>query len=392
MPHARYLKTDIATDALADLKMAFLSGPRQVGKTTLARAFIRHEQNEFSWDSFSFQVRWNRYPISSVSARGPGPILLDEVHKDKKWKSKLKGLYDSIGKSTPILVTGSGKLDVYRKGGDSMLGRYIPYRLHPFSVAECGTPAPVAELFTRSEAKYPWDDLMRLGGFPEPFLKGSQAKAKRWSRLRRDLLIHEDLRDFKGVMDLHAFRLLCEILPEKVGGLLSMNSLKEDVGVAYATVRSWLEVLDSLYFTFRIRPYSTRIARALKAETKLYLFDILQIPSENRPKRLENLAALHLLKACHYWTDTAQGNFELSFVRDKEKREVDFLVLKDRKPWILIECKSNQKSISNALTYFNRILRPDHCFQLVDDPGFDREYPAFQTRVISYEKFFSYWI
>ncbi len=386
---ARSLQKTIEDDALAGRKMAFISGPRQVGKTTLARALLRHPENEFNWDSVKFRREWNRDPARSVQTRLSGPILIDEIHKDRKWKSRLKGLYDSIGRETPILVTGSGKLDVYRKGGDSMLGRYLPYRLHPFSVAESDSVNSPESVLENAPVKHRWNDLVALSGFPEPLIAASEAKAARWSRLRLDRLVHEDLRDFRGVMDLHAFRTLCELIPGKVGAPFSMNSMREDVGVAYATVRSWVEILDALYFTFRIRPYATKIARALKAEPKIYLFDILMIPGEEKAKRLENLAALHLLKACHCWTDTAHGHFELHYVRDKQKREVDFLIARNRKPWMLVECKSGRKEISKNLLLFKDALKPEHSVRLVSDESHDKFYPAFGVRVIGYEKFFA---
>jgi predicted AAA+ superfamily ATPase len=236
---------------------------------------------------------------------------------------------------------------------------------------------------------------MELGGFPEPLFGGHRAKAERWSRLRLDRLAYEDTRDIKNLSDLNAFRVLLDLIPEKVGSLFSFNSLREDIGVAYATVRDWVLVSEALYYGFFVRPYSRRLTRALRAEPKFYLYDIVQIASEERSKRLENLAALHLLKACQYWTDSGQGLFDLHFVRDKEKREVDFLVTRERKPWMLIECKSNDKNPSRHLIYFAEALGTKLNFQLIDDSqsgGFDRLFPAQNIRVLDYEKFFAGWI
>ena len=176
----RYLTKTISYDALADVKMALISGPRQVGKTTLARTLLLDQQrNYFNWDDDDFKVAWSRHPLLALANRGPGPVVLDEIHKDRRWKSRLKGVYDKSGADLPILVTGSAKLDIFRKGGDSLMGRYIPYRLAPFSVADSGEPIAPDEAFTRTKVNVPWADLTKLSGFPEPLFKGSEAKAKR---------------------------------------------------------------------------------------------------------------------------------------------------------------------------------------------------------------------
>ncbi|PWU21245.1 MAG: hypothetical protein C5B49_02940 [Bdellovibrio sp.] len=388
----RYLKKILREDALHSHKMAFVSGPRQVGKTTMGKSLLDSRQNYFSWDRTSFRKAWARSPEEAIQDLGKGPVLLDEIHKDRRWKTRLKGVYDSLGDRLEIIVTGSARLDLFRKGSDSLLGRYIPYRLHPFSVAESSDPPTPEELLQRSTVNYRWEDLIALGGFPEPLLGSHQRKAERWSRLRLDRLAFEDTRDIKTLSDLNAFRLLLDLIPEKIGSLFSFNSLREDVGVAYATVRDWVMVAEALYFGFFVRPYSRGVRRAIRAEPKFYLYDILQIPQIERAKRLENLTALHLLKACQYWTDSGQGLYELHFVRDKERREVDFLVTRERKPWVLIECKSNSKSPSSRLAHFAEELKCSLNYQLVEGSGIDRLFPAQNIRIVDYEKFFSGWV
>jgi predicted AAA+ superfamily ATPase len=385
----RYLAQAIRVDALARRKIALVSGPRQVGKTTLARSLLDNPQNYFLYDEEEFRRRWSKSPTEAISGRGPGVVVLDEIHKDRKWKTKLKGLHDTRGQEIPFLVTGSARLERFRKGSDSLLGRYFPYRLFPFTVAESASCVRPDEILSRPAVNFAWPDLLRLGGFPEPLLGGSEAGAKRWSRLRLDRLVLEDSRDLLNISDLNAFRVLIDLLPERVGSLLSVNSLREDVGKAYATVRSWLGVLDALYYCFTIRPYAAKLARALRAEPKLYLFDTVRIPEELKAKRLENQVALHLLKACSYWTDTAQGEWDLRFVRTKEKREVDFLVLRDRKPWMLVECKSGKTEPARDLVLFAKILKPVHNFQLVSQESFDRVYAEHRIRVLGYERFLS---
>jgi len=390
MWHPRYLTHAIAEDALAKRKIAFLSGPRQVGKSTLARSLLASDANYFLYDDEVFRRKWARSAEDALGNREPGPVVLDEIHKDRKWKTKLKGLYDKSGRNIPIIITGSARLDLYRRGSDSLLGRYLPYRLHPFTVAEStSSPAP-ANILDHSQISYPLEDLLALGGFPEPLLQGKENEARRWSRLRIDRLVLEDSRDILNISDVNAFRTLIELLPERVGSLLSINALYEDVGKAYATVRSWLQVLDALYFSFTVRPYAGKLARTLKAEPKLYLFDILRIPAEDVGRRLENLTALHLLKACQFWTDTAQGDFDLRFVRTRDGWEVDFLVLADGRPWMLVECKTGEKEPAKQLRRFGEMLKPKYRMQLVHDKRrYRREYPAYGVTVIDYESFFA---
>lgn len=314
-------------------------------------------------------------------------MVLDEIHKDRRWKGRLKGLFDKHGAGDGIVVTGSARLDLYRKGGDSMMGRFLPYRLHPLSVAETDKSISPDEIFKTQIPAQPFDELLTLGGFPEPFFLGRHNHAKRWSRLRLERLLYEDVRDLKSIGDIAGLQTLADLLPTKVGGLLSMNSLREDVGVAYATIRSWVQVFEALYHCFLVRPYSRKMARALTAMPKLYLFDTLAIPMESMGARLENLVALHLLKACHFWTDLAYGEFDLRYLRDKEQREVDFLMLKDGKPWFLVECKSGDTEPSTSVQHFQSALSGIDAYQLVNVPGYDRHYPGKRIRVLEYGKF-----
>ncbi len=383
----RSLRDAIFADALAHHKMALISGPRQVGKSTMARSFLVSAQNEFTWDDERFRRAWARNPLDALSTRGPGPVLLDEIHKDRNWKRKLKGVYDLRGSAVPIVVTGSGRLDLYRRGGDSLMGRFIPYRLHPFTVGEHQQLPKPDELVHDQPPAFPWDDLLRLGGFPEPLLGGSEARARRWSRLRRERLVAEDVRDLRAVHDIEAMRVLVDLLPSRVGSLLSYQSLQEDVGVAYATVRDWVGVLANLYHCFLVRPWQKRLSRAIRAAPKLYLFDGLSIAAPG--PRAENLAALHLLKACQQWTDLALGDFELHFLRTRDGAEVDFLVSRDGEPWMLVECKSGDGTPDRSLVSFAAKLGTRHNFQLVEKGGHDREWTEQRVRVLPYERFFS---
>jgi hypothetical protein len=385
----RYLSEIIKKDALAKGKMAFISGARQVGKSTLAKGLLQSDANYFLYDEEEFRRTWSRSPEVAIANRSSGPIVLDEIHKDRLWKRRLKGIYDRLSERLPIIVSGSARLDYYRRGGDSLLGRYLPYRLHPLSVAESADPITPEQILTQERINFPWWDLISLGGFPEPLLGGNEAEALRWSRLRIDRLALEDSRDFLNISDQQAFRNLIAFLPERVGSLLSIHALHEDIGKAYGTTRSWFQVLDLLYFCFTVKPYAKKIARANRAEPKLYLYDILRIPKSDLAKRLENLTGLHLLKMCHFWTDTAQGEFELRFVRNKDGREVDFVILRDSKPWMLIECKSGRKEPAPDLLFYAKLLRPQHVIQLLQENGYDRFFAKSNVRIMSYEKFLS---
>ncbi len=382
----RYLAPIIRDDALKESKMAFISGPRQVGKTHLAKRLLASPQNYFNWDETPFKKKWIRDPLTILQETGPGPIVLDELHKYRFWKRPLKGLYDRVGKDVPIIVTGSARLDLFKKGGDSLLGRYLPYRLHPFSVAEDTATSPDPDHMEPRTIRFPLQDLMQLSGFPDPLFSGSAEKAGRWSRLRLDQLVREDIRDFRNIRDVELIKLLVELLPDRVASPLSVNSLREDLQVAYATVRDWISVLQSLFICFAIPPYSKKIARSLLKEPKIYLMDWTGIADSGA--RLENVVAVHLLKTCNYWTDIGKGLFELRYIRTKDKQEVDFCVLRDHKPFWLIECKSNETTISPTLRNLIEQFPKASAFQLTLQ-DVDRKIPAHPIRLIQVERFLS---
>ena len=388
----RYLEEWIKSDALAFGKMAFVSGPRQVGKSTLAAELVPDVKNRFNWDDNQFKLKWAKSPSGSIETRTQNLILLDEIHKDRLWKSKLKGIYDTQKSHLKIVVTGSARLDIFRKGGDSLLGRYFPYRLHPFSVGENESPISPEKCFENVvnsnfnvKNKFPVDELILLSGFPEPLLQGDLGRAKRWSKLRLERLIHEDLHDIRNVSDLQSIKLLVQLLPSKIGSPLSINSLRENINVAYGTIRDWITALEMLYVHFAVQPYSKKLSRMLVQESKVYLFDGTQIGE--RGLRLENLTALHLYKSCHFWTDTAQGNFNLHYLRNKEKQEVDFCVVNDEKICMLVECKSSDTEISKSLLKYSKELQCEINIQLVDIVGYNRYYPAHNVRVFGYDLF-----
>lgn len=388
----RYLTSEITRHFAEEAKMAFIAGPRQVGKTTLAKhllASVGMEDLYFNWDIESHRKILIKYPESfwqrnrTLPSHRKPRLGLDEIHKYPRWKRFLKGLYDATGKEIEILVTGSGRLDLYQKGGDSLLGRYHLYHLHPFTLGEMlrGDRQTVTspETFWQnlkngempSGAVGGLRDLETLTGFPEPLFAGSESRLRRWRHSHQTLVIREDLRDLTRIREIGLVETLVALLPERIGSPLSVNALREDLGVNFLTVQGWLEALERLYFIFKIRPYAGRLARTLRREEKIYLFDFSAI--EDPVARFENLLGLHLRKICDAWTEWGFGDFALYYVRDREKREVDFLITDRHKPYALVEAKLTASEVDPHLRYFAERLKPKYVVQVVRNPqGFKR--------------------
>lgn len=374
----RYI-ADAVEATLAERKMGFVAGPRQVGKTTLARSLLADPKaSYFTWDLDRDRRRILRAEGAFWTAP-PGPararIVLDEIHKYPRWKRLLKGLFDAYRDDVDLIVTGSGRLDVYQKGGDSLLGRYLLNRLHPFTAGEllAGgrqkviTPAQLDDELagpdTAPGAEEALSRIERFTGFPEPLFAGREEHLRRWRRARRELVLREDLRDLTRIRELGLIDHLVELLPERVGSPLSVNALREDLGVAFDTASSWLGTLARLYFLFELRPFAGKLARTLRREAKVYLFDPSGIDAPGA--RFENVVALHLLKLVDAWNDRGLGDFALWYVRDRERREVDFLITERRRPHLLLEARLSEDRASPALRYFRDRLRPRHAVQIV---------------------------
>ena len=320
--------------------MVFLGGPRQVGKTTLALALLgaagpRHPAY-LNWDDPRARASLLRGELPG----GEDLLVLDEIHKFPRWRNLVKGFYDTEGDRIAFLVTGSARLDHYRKGGDSLQGRYHHYRLHPFSLRELAATPSQSDL----------EALLKFGGFPEPLLAANARAWRRWQRERLSRVVHDDLRDLENVRQVASVELLVEALPSRVGSPLSIRSLAEDLQVAHATVERWLRILENLYVCFRIPPFGAPRIRAVKKENKLYLWDWSQT-SDSGP-RFENLVACQLLKYCHHQEDTEGHRMELRFLRDTDGREVDFVVLRDGAPLFAVECKAGERAADPNIAYF----------------------------------------
>lgn len=335
---SRYLYQPVSAD-LAE-KMVFVGGPRQVGKTTFALAFLDrgHEKHPA-------YLNWDDPHVRPALLKGELPanqpcIILDEIHKFARWRNLVKGLYDTNRSKTSLLVTGSARLDHYRRGGDSLQGRYHYYRLHPFSLPE----------LVRAPGRRDLKDLLSFGGFPEPLLRAEERFWRRWQRERLQRVIYEDIRDLENIKEISLMELLAGDLPNRVGAPLSVKNLKETLQVAHDTVERWIGIFERMYYCFRIPPYGAPRIRAVRKEQKLYLWDWSLVASPGA--RFENFLACQLLKYCHWLEDTEGFRMELRFLRDTDKREVDFVVLRDGKPEFAVECKTGERNINPAIPYF----------------------------------------
>jgi uncharacterized protein len=327
----RYLDGQVRRDL--QRKMVFVAGPRQVGKTTLAKRLPGAAKGYLNWDVAADRDRILRGELP------PSRLwIFDEIHKYRGWRALLKGLFDSRRPAQQILVTGSARLDLYRHGGDSLQGRYHLLRLHPLSVAELG-------LSTTDDVR----TLLMLGGFPEPFFSGSEVEARRWSREYRNLLVREEVVGLERVHDLGNLELLMIRLPELVGSPLSINSLREDLRVSHKAVANWLDIFERLYGLFRLSPMGSPTIRAVKKEQKHYHFDWTLVTRD--PARFENLVAAHLLKWVHYQQDVNGRDLELRYFRDTDGREVDFVVVERRDPIVCVESKWSDTDIDKGLRY-----------------------------------------
>lgn len=344
----RYLEPYIVEDL--NKKMVFLGGPRQVGKTTLAQSLIKNYVDEhpayLSWDSLEHQQKIKNREWPKTESL----IVLDEIHKFKNWRNLVKGFYDTLKNTHSFLVTGSARLDHFRKGGDSLLGRYHYYRLHPYSLSELNYAHGAAE------------KLLKYGGFPETYSAADERSLRRWHLQRLNRLVRTDLRDLEEVKDLDKIYALAEELPNRVGSPLSINSLANDLEADFKTIKRWLSILSSLYYSFQISPYGSSKIRAVKKEQKLFMWDWSQV--ETMGLRFENMVASHLLKYCHFLEDVEGYSMELRFIRDVDKREIDFVVLKNKKPLFAVECKQGEKSVSPHLFYFKERTSIPHFYQV----------------------------
>lgn len=360
----RYLYDQILSDLKK--KMVFLTGPRQVGKTYLAKNIQEEFKNSIYLNNDDIDdtviIRKREWATNNEL------IVLDEIHKMKGWKNYLKGTFDTRNPQQTFLVTGSARLETFRQTGDSLAGRYFSYRLHPLSVRELsGTVKPYEAL----------NLLNKLGGFPEPFLSGSEEEAARWRKQYFTDIVREDIMDYSRINEIRVIRLLLEMLRKRIGSPVSFTALAEDLQVAANTVRKYIDILESLNIIFVIKPFHKNIARSILKEPKIYFYDTGFVDGDEGIK-LENTVAVCLLKNSHYLQDTKGADTDLYYVRTKDKRETDFAIAAKNNITHFIEVKLSATGISPHLRYFKARHLSAKAVQLVHNARYDTETDGIQ--------------
>jgi predicted AAA+ superfamily ATPase len=347
----RYLSQALVSDL--QKKLVLLAGPRQCGKTTLAKSLLDDRGQYLNWD-----VARDRRVIRDIAwPKDASLVVLDELHKAPKWKNLLKGVVDEFGNRPPLLVTGSARLDAFRRTGDALTGRHYYYRLHPVDVAESAQFLPKLSLEKRVHR------LLQTGGFPEALL--NPADAPRLLNDRLELVTREDLRDLSKVSSWRGPTDLVELLRERVGKPTNYDNLAQSLGISPPTARSWVELLEKLYVVFLLPPYSNQLSRSIRKDRRVFFYDCAAAYDETGGAQLENLTGCCLLKYVQFRRDAAGENLDLYYLRDKENREVDFVVTRNRRVLWLIEVKTSDDNPGKGLRYYREKLKPQHSLQLV---------------------------
>ena len=372
----RIYETLIADNLSKVRQMAFISGPRQVGKTTTARQVLpKAKYLNYDIDTDANAIRSGATKIAQVidlanPLNAKKGIIFDEIHKFPKWKNLLKGFFDAYADNKiKVAVTGSARMDTYKRGGDSLMGRYFMYRIHPITARESVSANVDIENLFQKPAKISdkhIEKLLTFGGYPEPYITANKRFYNNWKNLRLEQLFYDDLRDLSRVQDIKGIRALADLLGGRISSGINYSSLANELNVTSDTIKTWINILESVYYCYSIRPWFKNIANSIRKQPKIYLWD-WSIIQDNGAKN-ENFVASHLLKVAHWWTDCGLGVFDLYYLRDKLQREVDFLITKDSQPFMLVEVKSSERDpISPTLSYFQKILKAPYAFQVAFD-------------------------
>jgi predicted AAA+ superfamily ATPase len=342
-------------------KIILITGPRQCGKTTLAKQLYE------SYEYFNYDSVNSRLVLKEQSwDREKRLIIFDELHKMNGWKRWLKGIYDTEGIPPEILVTGSARLDIRKKLGDSLAGRYFQFRLHPLDLKE-------AALHCDSDRETIFQQLWQCSGFPEPFLKNNVTYYKRWRQSHLDAILRQDLIDLYTGRDIQAIETLVLLLRSRVGSTVSYANLARDIERDPNTIKRWLQLLENLYIIFRVTPYHKNIARSLLKEPKFYFYDHAYVEEDGA--RLENLVACALLKELQFIEDTKGLKTSLHYVRTKDGKELDFLICIEGKITSLLEIKCSDATPANSFHHFAQFLPQAKKIQLVKELKHKKTYP-----------------
>ncbi len=383
----RALYKQLWEDLVSEKSMILLSGPRQVGKTTFIQSIVGTDyanKNYFNWDIIDNKkvLIEDPYFFQSMDLKDSTRplVVLDEIHKYRQWKDYLKGVYDKFHDQYVFAILGSGRLDINRKAGDALTGRFLEMHLFPFTIAELSNyqikikdffkdPFGGIDQVNVKETALTWELLFNLGGFPEPFLSGKQSTWRRWSANYGQQIIRNDMRSLTDVKLVEDIETLFSLLPSRIGSPMSMNNLAKDMQVSFPSVKSWLNLFDHFYLTFRLSPWAMNISRSILKEKKVYLFNYPLINDE--AFRFENMVALELYRAVRSWNEWGWGDFGLCYLRNKEKKEVDFLITNSQKPVLLIEAKFSDTAPASSLLEFQAQLKVP-AIQLVNAPASTR--------------------
>jgi hypothetical protein len=357
----RYLDQQIANDL--NKKLVILTGPRQVGKTTLSRQLLTDKD---SFQYLNWDISSDRRILQEGSWSQQVPLLIfDEIHKMPNWKIWLKGIADSRlaqiantdGQAQKILITGSARMDTFRQSGESLAGRYFSWRLHPISVKELVD-------FGGMNADQALDHLLIRGGFPEPCLAETDSDANRWRQQYFTDLIREDILEFSRIQEVNTMRLFVEMLRDRVGSPLSLASLARDLSVTQPTLKKYLDILEALFIVFVIHPWHSNVARSLLKAPKVYFYDNAFVRGDSGIQ-FENAVASMLQKHVHIQEDSQGISSGLHYIRTKDDAEVDFAISEDQALTHLIECKLSDSSLSPALLRFSNQFPNAKAVQLV---------------------------
>ncbi|MBI2607061.1 MAG: ATP-binding protein [Deltaproteobacteria bacterium] len=355
----RSLQKAIKEDA--EKKIILLSGPRQCGKTTLSKSLFKKT------DYLNYDNVKDRILLKDQSwSRDCDLVVFDELHKMKNWKSWIKGIYDKEGLNPRLLITGSARLDIKKKMGDSLAGRHFQYRLYPFDLKEVKDVVPPKDALTL---------FLEVGSFPEPFIEKSEKFYQKWKKGHLDLILRQDLLDLVYIKDISSIELLVELLKSRVGSTISYQSLAEDLQKDASTVKRWLQMLENLLIVFKVIPYSENIARSVLKEPKYYFYDVAQVEA-GTAARFENFVALTLLKEIHFQEDVNGIPGALHYLKIKGGKEVDFLVVQNKKPQMMIEVKESDFKPSNQFTVFPKFFKKIEMLQLVHRLDRKYDYPV----------------